>query len=222
MRGRTFIGIILVLLGAGFLLDKMAIISFSDLLSTYWPIILIIIGIKHLFSKEDSYTSGIVLTLVGAFFLLRNLGLLPTDFWKYFWPAVLILVGILIIFGRSRGGGVPISKADDFNHFVILSGLASRSISKDFRGGKATAILGGIDLDLRDARIVRESAYLELTAAFGGIDLKVPEEWNVVVTGTPILGGWENKTKTPVGTSENIPTLNIKCFAMFGGVGITN
>lgn len=52
MKNRSFFGVILVLLGIGFLLEQFNIISFSNILSTFWPIILIIIGINIIFSKN--------------------------------------------------------------------------------------------------------------------------------------------------------------------------
>ncbi len=222
MHGRTFIGILLILLGAGFLLDKVGIIAFGTLISTYWPVFLIVIGANQFFSRGHSSISGIALILVGLFFVLKNLELLPSDIGRYFWPVLLIVIGVLIIFGRSRHGGMPAFGDDAINHFVLFSGLESRCVSKSFKGGSASAIFGGIELDLRDADLAKEGAFLDLTAAFGGINIKVPDQWKVVVKGTPLFGGWENKTKAPVGVSENDPILNIRCFAMFGGIEISN
>ena len=222
MHGRTFVGILLVVLGAGFLLDRLDIIQFSTLLSIYWPVFLLIIGANQLFSRGYSATSGIALILIGLFFLLKNLGLLPSDIGRYFWPVLLIIIGLVIILGRSRHGGMPTYKDDALNHFVIFSGLESKCISKDFKGGSATAVFGGIELDLRDADLSKEGGFLDLTAVFGGIELRVPASWKVIVKGTPIFGGWENKAKTPDGAIEDQPVLNIRCLAMFGGIEIGN
>lgn len=222
MHGRTFVGTILVLLGAGFLLDNLEIIQFSASISIYWPVILIVIGANQLLTKGHSVISGTVLILAGLFFSLRNLGLLPVDIGSYFWPALLIITGLLVIFGRLRYNGVPMSKDDSLNHFVVFSGLESKCISKGFKGGRATALFGGIDLDFRDADLGKEGAVLELTAVFGGINIKVPDHWKVVVTGTPIFGGWENKTKTPADLAESQPTLSVRCFPLFGGIEIAN
>lgn len=222
MQGRKFIGIILVLLGAGILLDRMDVIEFSKLISVYWPIFLIVIGANQLFTRGYSSTSGVVLILIGLFFMLRNLGLLPGSIGSYFWPILLILVGLLIIFGRSRNVGAPMYRDDTINHFVLFSGLESRCVSENFKGGSATAIFGGIELDLRDAKLSKDGGFLDLTTGFGGVEIKVPAQWRVVVSGTPIFGGWENNTKAPVDFSEGDPILNIRCLAMFGGIEIGN
>ncbi|NLJ66868.1 MAG: cell wall-active antibiotics response protein [Clostridiales bacterium] len=222
MRGRTFIGILFIALGIGFLLDRMDIITFSTLISTYWPAILILIGVSQLFSRENSSVSGLVLIFIGLFFLLRKLDILPADISKYFWPALLIILGIVVIFGRPRNIGIPVSGEDILNHFVIFSGLENKSVSKDFKGGTATAIFGSVDLDLRDADLRPEGAFLDLTTVFGGISVKVPDRWKVSVTGTPLFGGWENKTRAPSEAIQNQPELKVRCFAMFGGIDIKN
>ncbi len=222
MHGRTFAGVIMVFLGVGFLLDNLDVIKFSELLSIYWPIILIIIGVNHFLNQSQSFITGSILVLVGLFFLLRNVGLLPADFAKLFWPAALIIIGILIVFGKSKHSSVPVSADDFVNHFVIFSGLNSRCTAKVFKGGSVTAVFGGIELDLRGANIDAEGAALDLTAAFGGVDLRVPGSWRAVVTGTPIFGAWEDKTEVQDEITENQPVLNIKCLVMFGGVEISN
>jgi hypothetical protein len=55
--------------------------------------------------NRSSIFWGFILILVGALFLLSNLGLLPVDVWLIFWPVVLISFGIWLLagvfFGRS-------------------------------------------------------------------------------------------------------------------------
>ena len=223
MRGRTFIGILFVILGTLFLLDKLEIIKFATLVSMYWPVILIAIGVNQLYSKGHSSKSAIILIFIGGFFQLKILGLLPSDIGKYLWPTILIVIGLFIIFERPKKKDNLEEYIDDIiDHFVVFSGLENKCISRNFTGGSATVAFGGIDLDLRQAELSQEGAFLELTAVFGGIEVKVPDHWRVVVKGTPIFGAWENKVKTSVGDIENQPVLEIKCLVMFGGIDILN
>src|SRR5690554_6929133 len=134
MHGRGFLGVILVILGTGILLDRLSVIACSTLISTYWPVILIAAGGNQLLSKWSSPASGTILVLIGVFFLLRNLGVLTGNVTRYFWPILLIIIGILILVGKS-GPRIALNYEDDtLNHFVIFGGLESRSISKDFKG----------------------------------------------------------------------------------------
>ncbi|MFW5647793.1 MAG: LiaI-LiaF-like domain-containing protein [Candidatus Alkaliphilus sp. MAG34] len=222
MRGRTFVGLLLVVLGIGFLLDRLEIIQFITLIEIYWPVILILIGVSQLFSRGYSLITGVALILIGVFFTLGNLNLIPGGTEKFFWPILLIVIGLFIAFGKTVYDKAPENSDDILNHFVIFSGLKDKSISKNFKGGDIAAIFGGIELDLRDAHLAEEGALLNLTVAFGGIEVRVPNQWKVIVRGTPIFGGWDNKTSAPTDAPGDRPVLNIKCLAMFGGIEIDN
>ena len=43
---------------------------------------------------------GLLITLIGALILLRNLDVIHGDFWDWFWPLLLVLVGLSIIVKR--------------------------------------------------------------------------------------------------------------------------
>lgn len=222
MSGRTLIGIILVILGAAFLLDQLAIIKLGVLISTYWPLLLIAIGVYHLVKKNLSIISGLVLTLIGLYAQLKKLNLLPPDTRKYFWPVSFILLGLTIILSRTKDGKIPSNNEDRINNVVVFSGLESRNISQNFKGGNITAIFGGAELDFNNATLSEEGAFLDLTAVFGGIQIKVPSNWKVVVSGVPIFGGWENKIKAAPEQNHDASILRIRCLAMFGGITIDN
>ena len=53
---------------------------------------------------------------------------------------------------------------------------------------------------------------------FGGIDIRVPETWQVVVRGAGIFGGYEDKTWRAGASDEKKPRLIVSGFAVFGGV----
>ena len=44
---------------------------------------------------------GYALVIVGVYFLLKELGILPAISWDYIWPSLLILWGLTIIFRRD-------------------------------------------------------------------------------------------------------------------------
>jgi sulfite exporter TauE/SafE len=45
MNGRKVFGSILILLGIGFTLQQLDLIEFSSILSSWWPLLIIIIGL---------------------------------------------------------------------------------------------------------------------------------------------------------------------------------
>ena len=61
---------------------------------------------------------------------------------------------------------------------------------------------------------------IDVKAVFGGIDILMPSNVRVVVDVTPILGGVENGTRTPLGADESTPTVFIKGTCLFGGLEV--
>src|SRR5699024_11473783 len=91
MRSRIIIGLLLIILCAGFLLDKLDILNFSDLLSDWWALIFVIIGLLHLFKRNRGSA------LPGLFFILRGVVLLgrkvaDINVLEYFWPVLIIVI----------------------------------------------------------------------------------------------------------------------------------
>ena len=56
-------------------------------------------------------------------------------------------------------------------------------------------------------------------AVCGGITMKVPPDWTVILHGTPILGGFEERTARPANQSKR---LVVKGYAIMGGVEVRN
>jgi predicted membrane protein len=94
--------------------------------------------------------------------------------------------------------------------------------AQDFRGGEITAIMGGFGIDLRGAAIAGDSATINIFTLWGGVDLKVPEDWNVVMSGAPILGVFTNSAKTFRQGDAAAKTLFVKGAAIMGGVEVKN
>jgi len=224
-QGRIFSGLVIISVGVIFLLANMDKLDFGDFISIYWPMILIVIGISHLLTSGFRNAGvGLLLIAIGAFFQLVNLGVLGGRVWAFFWPLLIIAAGLWVIFKpkpKGFGENAPEIKQDDLGAFVIFSGLKRRFESDKFRGGKATAIFGGLELDLTKIKLKDNQATVELTAIFGGIDLFVPREWNVIVDSSAILGGVDDKHR-PVPPTTIQMTLYVKATAILGGISIKN
>lgn len=102
---------------------------------------------------------------------------------------------------------------------AVFAGRDIRVDNSGFYGANLSALFGGIDLNLKNA-IIRKNVTIEVKAVFGGIDIVLPSNVRVVVDVTPILGGVNNGTRTPLGADENTPTVYIKGTCLFGGVEV--
>ncbi|MDR0268771.1 cell wall-active antibiotics response protein LiaF [Paenibacillus sp.] len=96
-------GVILIGIGVIFLLNQLGIIdvSIGYVISHYWPVILIILGLKELLKGRKSFVGAAVLLLIGTYFLGRHEGwiwLSPGSFFKIMIPAMLIIAGLYVIF----------------------------------------------------------------------------------------------------------------------------
>lgn len=222
-HSNIFLGLILIALGIIFLLSTFDVVNFGNFIANWWPMILIIIGLKKLTSPgEPRFGGGFIILIIGAFFLLINLDILSWRMLSYLWPVVLILVGLRFLFAprhKPFSSSSDVSK-DRIDTVAIFGGSDLIISSQDFKGGQATALFGGVDIDLRSAKLSAQGATIQASALFGGVDLRVPSGWRVKMEGTPLFGSMENKCVGP--ESADAPELLIKGSAIFGGVEAKN
>lgn len=110
--------------------------------------------------------------------------------------------------------------ADQPNIIAVFSGSSRRISSKSFKGAKLTAVFGGIQLDLREAIIETSPAILDVTAVFGGAEIKVPRGWNVEFQTSAVLGGTSDERKQGEPASGTAPHLLIAGTVVLGGVSV--
>jgi len=218
MSGRIWLGLLFLLFGFGFLLHQADIIDLSQLLSNWWPLILVIIGLILLINrKHSSAGSGLLLLLIGLLFLINQW--LDFNLTDYIWPLIFIIIGLIIIFSRVNWER-PSHMDTELKTFVLFSGAEINSQSKNFQGGSVTAIFGGAEIDLREANIV-DGAAIDLTTIMGGAEIKLPKNVQVEMSGVPILGGWEDTTRVREENGEAVK-LKVNCLTILGGVEIRN
>jgi len=203
-QSRVVFGAAIVFIGFLFLLDNLHIFSVRHALH-FWPVAFILVGFMKLTQTQN--TAGTVvggaLVTIGSLMTLNNLGWINFNLGDW-WPVLIIVGGISIILKGQRmktESSSPVyvdgNPSNTIDTVAIMSGNKSRIDYQDFRGGEATAIMGGIELDLRDASIQTE-AVLNVFAVWAGIEIKVPADWTVICNGMPILGGVEDKTVPPL------------------------
>lgn len=212
-------GLIIIILGLLWLFRNTGVISEStwDVFFS-WEMLLIALGIIFLFNENGRFW-GLILIVIGGFFLLSELYGLPVTFRRVFWPALVILAGIYLIVGARRlhsrkaipGGGTSSDFIDDVS---IFGGSEKRIRSDAFRGGQVTSIFGGSTIDLTQCQLA-EYAEIEVTCVFGGSNFLVPPEWNVRLELTNIFGGYSDKR--PNAEIDKTKTLVIRGSAVFGG-----
>ena len=227
------LGVVVILIGVIFTLSNIGLIDAEDYMM-YWPSLLIVYGIVKFIQCQTS--SGrvwaVAWMVIGSVLLLNTLRLTHIRIWDY-WPLILVLIGFGMMrgsvsrFRKPRSASFAIgpestgSDEDSMLHgMAILGGYRRSNTSQDFRGGELTAIMGGAELDLREASIKQGEASIDIFAFWGGVKIKVPEDWTISLQGIPILGGFEDKTRPP--KSDSGKRLILKGYAIMGGAEITN
>ena len=216
-----WIGLALVILGVIFLSDTFHIIRFGRLISSWWPLILIIVGVTKLSCKDSK--GGWTLIIVGIILQLTTLHIVSWHFIGRLWPVILIIIGIGILLKRSSSGGCcgkdfTESTEDMLEFDAIFSGTEKQITSQKFRGGEISAIFGSIKLDLRNAGIAPDGCTLTADAIFGSIEIYVSPDVTVHLKGSQILGRFDNHTNSV----EGGPSITIKGDAIFGNIRISN
>lgn len=108
---------------------------------------------------------------------------------------------------------------DRINESVIFSGVNRKLMTKNFQGGKATVLFGGLDLDLTQVDFTGVVS-LDLEVGFGGVKLIIPPHWDVRTEVSNIAAGLEDKRMFREGGVDPNKVLILKGTLLFSGLEI--
>jgi len=218
---QLLVGVLIIAIGILLTLDNLHVLD-ADRYLRFWPAGLIAVGLVKLWRSRDGggMFAGIVLTTIGSWLLLDRITVIHLDI-RQLWPALLVLFGGFLVWHGLSGPRRRIAAGSQalVNATAVLGGVVRGNNSAAFRGGELTAVLGGCELDLRHAAIDGE-AVIDVFAMWGGIEIRVPEDWAVSSRITALLGGVEDKTRPPQGASRH--HLILRGFVVMAGVEIKN
>lgn len=217
--------VILIAVGAIFLLDNLRIVPGRDLWA-YWPVALMIAGAFKVADSpsQKGRTVGGILLIGGGIVLASNLGLIPVNP-EDLWPLALIGAGIFMLLNRTGySWGFGGKYATSMQSEAAVFGGGKRKINTgDFKYAKFDAVFGGFEIDFREANIVGDSATVEINAVFGGAEVRIPANWSAVVQAAGVFGGvTDNSIQPNAATTPNFKRVYFKGAAVFGGVNIKN
>ena len=216
-------GILLIALGVLIALRAFGIFNFDLFFDGWWTLFIIVPSLISLFTEKKKLGS-IVGLVIGVLLLLCAWGIFDYDIIvKLIVPMIIVVIGVkLIIGGKTAGKAAEILDGVKENDGSVPTGFAAFSESvlsfpgEKFTGAELTAVFGGVKCDLRGAIIDSDTA-INVTVAFGGVDIFVPDGVKVVMNTTAIFGGTEDKT-VPLPTADK--TIYIKGLCMFGGITV--
>jgi hypothetical protein len=217
---------ILIGLGAMLLLRNFGLVHYklpTHLIS--WRLIPLIIGINAFLKGKN--TEGIIATTIAVVFFVPDF-LTPQEKQVYFklWPILLVAFGGLLLYKfYNPAFDIPRKSNNSpdqafISESNIMAGTNKKVFSKNFEGGQITCVMGGAQIDLTEADLA-ERAGLRVFILMGGLELRVPKEWNLLIDVLPIMGGVEDQiTKFPVSVVEKDKTFYLTGNVVMGGVEI--
>jgi predicted membrane protein len=219
-RSRTTLGLVLIGVGLILTLDSAGVLRTGGL-GRWWPLLLIGFGLVKVRQPiaDGQRAAGVALLLFGGIF--QAMSIIATG---SFWPLLMVAFGAFLVWQGVEGprrAEIAVASESNYVSDVALIGFMKRSHhARDFRGGSITAIMGGVELDLRRAVIADGTAFLDVVAFWGGIEVKVPADWTVDARVVPVAGAFENKVD-PLAASGG-PRLVLRGHAIMGAVVIGN
>jgi hypothetical protein len=104
---------------------------------------------------------------------------------------------------------------------AIMSGVERRGpwvVPEHF---SVFCLMGGAELDLREARFSAREVTLTINAFMGGANIVVNRSTNVVVHGVGIMGGYSPpRSDADLQLTADSPTVHVKGVAIMGGVSV--
>ncbi|MEV6110437.1 DUF1707 domain-containing protein [Streptomyces sp. NPDC051940] len=116
----------------------------------------------------------------------------------------------------GRIGGRPSSTTG----IGILGGFQRRGRWTAPKLFTAVAVMGGGEIDLRDADFEAPEVEIRVVAVMGGVNIVVPPEIEVEVRGLGIMGGFD-QSHTGTRGAPGAPRVVVTGFAFWGGVGVS-
>jgi hypothetical protein len=241
---QAVLGLLIIVMGVMLTADNLGLADTEYFIWRYWPTILIAVGFAKMFQGRGSSgrVFGGILALVGSAMVAERVFDLPIDVGDW-WPMILVILGIVII-SRARGGsrlraaqvppgppgepdlatlgtpahaGATLSNETTVSEFAMWAGKQRRLSSAAFRHADLTAIMGGIELDLRQAATANGEAVVDLFVMWGGVEIWVPPDWAVSNQVGLLMAGAEDKSS---GTQDAKHRLIVRGFVLMGGIEI--
>ncbi len=217
---QVIIGVIIIAVGVIFLAGNYGLLN-AHLVLSYWPVPILVLGAVTIINADSNARRmfGAFIVLIGVWGSSHQIWGIPFRVWNL-WPAILIGIGIMFVL-RSRAGMLETAEAaigadQTIREFAFWSGK-ERRVSSSFKRGDLTAVMGGIELDLRSASTTSGQAVVEVFAFWGGIEIRVPPDWIVENQVSAIMGGSEDKSG---GSADARNRLILKGIVVMGGLEI--
>jgi predicted membrane protein len=213
---RVVLGLGVMLVGLVLALDSLGLVE-GGALFRFWPLLLVAVGVVKWISPAPQRMSALFWIVAGVAFLLVTFDRMS---FAGVWAVLLFLLGARIAWKALRPVATPKDPAAALDLLQFMGGTKTVVTTQDFKGGQATAVMGGCEIDLRHASMPEgRAAVIDTFAFWGGIEIRVPDDWEVVSQGGAALGGFVNNARSAPGAKRRLVVTGL---AIMGGVEVKN
>lgn len=119
-------------------------------------------------------------------------------------------------------GGVPLPTAHRFDTSVaIMGGISRKGVWEVGSSHTAFALMGGLEIDLREARFTSRETVIHAYGIWAGIDIYVNAHTRVIVDGFGIMGAFDQgRDKVEADLGPDSPIVRVNGFALMAGVTV--
>jgi Domain of unknown function (DUF5668) len=213
---RVVLGLFVMAAGLALALDSLGLLD-AGAIFRFWPLALVAVGVVKWLSPARQTMSALFWIVAGCAMLLMTLGYMQ---FGGIWAMLLFIIGANIAWKALRPVANPSDPSAALDLLQFMGGTKTVITSADFRGGQATAVMGGCEIDLRHASMPEgRAAVLDTFAFWGGIEIRAPDDWEVISQGTAALGGFVNNARSQPGAKRRLIVTGL---AIMGGVEVKN
>lgn len=106
--------------------------------------------------------------------------------------------------------------------YAVMSGVDRKGVWEVGATHTALSIMGGIDIDLREAVLTTREVVITANTLMGGIDVIVDAHTRVIVEGVGIMGAFEqSRDKVEPQLTADSPVVRVRGVAIMGAVSVT-
>jgi len=103
---------------------------------------------------------------------------------------------------------------------AVMSGAVRKGVWTVPPTFNAVAVMGGVEIDLSDARFEDAETTIQAFTLMGGIEIRVPRDIVVQVNGSGFMGAFDSKVDEDMQARPGVPVVKITGLAVMGGVDV--
>jgi hypothetical protein len=225
---RLVVGLLVLALGAIALGNNLGWLEGREVFRAFLPAALVVIGVALLLQPAGAGPSrwwSLVWILAGVWIHAHRRGWIELEFWDVVLPGALLVLGTTLVWrvvagdrlGRRRRADAP---GASLSSYAVMAGNEVRAVTSGFRGADLVAFMGGIVLDLTQAKLEEGEAIVDAFAMWGGVEIRVPRDWSVESRVVPFMAAYEDKTQPS--TAPPVGRLVVRGAVIMGGIEVRN